>query len=122
MKRKKSQINYLSFHLKKLENEANTQPDLGQDRVRLLHRQAVILISMNEILDEILGNYLRTLESKEKEADWGEKSPNLKKQPTWGVSFQGPLYTPVFLVLLTQGYAQVMVPMESPVKKGNQEF
>lgn len=69
MKRnKKSQINYLSFHLKKLENEEKAQPDLGQDGVRLLHRQAVILISMN-ILDEILGNYLRILESKEKEAD-----------------------------------------------------
>ena len=42
----------------------------------------------------MLGNYLRTLESKEKQADWGERSPNLKKQPTWGVSFQGPLHTP----------------------------
>ena len=77
---------------------------------------------INHILDKMLGNYLRTLESKEKQADWGERSPNLKKQPTWGVSFQGPLHTPVSLVLFTQGYAQVTVPTESPVKKGNQEF
>lgn len=35
-KEKKSQISYLGFHLKKLENEEKIQPDLGQDGVGLL--------------------------------------------------------------------------------------